>query len=160
MWLLRLHVALTQTSSLTRAGLEESIPEAGQGTVLSLGSVKAYSYVPLPSGTQHWWNWPLFVRTSRGVNLIDEWKSQNDNALVGLLMQQRVSQHELRSKEMTQSIDTNPKLAFLPHSYRETVFPHRVCAEDYTNKFRIESAKGKLRQLKRIFPDRNTLCIL
>lgn len=34
-------------------------------------------------------------------------------------------QHELRSKEVTQSIDTNPKLAFLPHSYWETVIAYR-----------------------------------
>lgn len=56
-------------------------------------------------------------------------------------MQRRVSQHELRSKEITSSIDPNPKLAFLPHSYWETVIAYRVCTEDYTNKFRIESTK-------------------
>lgn len=56
-------------------------------------------------------------------------------------MQQRVSQHELRYKEMTQSMDANPKLVFLPHSYWETVIAYRVCTEDYTNKFRIESTE-------------------
>lgn len=65
---------------------------------------------------------------------------------------------------MTKGINIKLQISFYPHSSKTAtwrpVIAHRVCTAEYTDEFRIGSAKKKISQVKSIFPDRNTLCIL